>query len=469
MAGIGFRLQKLLSGDDYTSSLKAYAFSTLITAGPFLITVVLVLFIQRLSLSNLTVHAMAYLQALITHAYAFSLITVGVSYLVVTRYVADEYYRGHVTSFTASFFSAYAINLLVWGPWVFWFFSGLDAGWAVRLNAMLLYSLAVGIWLAMIYLSAAHGYWEVSRSFLAGMFVSMAGAWLLGRTKGLPGYFSGFVAGQAVVLFLLVWTMIKEFGYWEARDHNWLRYFRLHPRLAAIGLFYNLGIWVDKFVFWYSHEGERLDSRLRYSLIYDSPMFFAYLTILPSLVYFFLQVETDFFFKYHDYYLAIQKQEGLAVLELRRREIVASLRHSLKRLLTVQGICSCLALVLVPWIVELARMNPLQMSVLRIGIYAAFLQAGALIFLNILFYFDHQPEALAVAFVFCLLNALCTAATLRLGLPAYGYGYAAACMGSLALGVYFINERLRLLHFWTFMRQPLPRPVVVADESESEI
>ena len=174
MAGIGFRLQKLLSGDDYTSSLKAYAFSTLITAGPFLITVVLVLFIQRLSFSNLTVHNMAYLQALITYAYAFSLITVGVSYLVLTRYVADEYYRGHLTSFTASFFSAYAINLLVWSPWVFWFFSGLDAGWAVRLNAILLYSLAVGIWLAMIFLSAAHGYWEVSRSFLAGMFVSMA-------------------------------------------------------------------------------------------------------------------------------------------------------------------------------------------------------------------------------------------------------------------------------------------------------
>ena len=104
MAGIGFRLQKLLSGEDYTSTVKAYAFSTLITAGPFLITVVLVVFIQFISHDNLTDRGMAYLQSLITYDYAFSLVTVGVSYLVITRYVADEYYRGHVTSFTAVFF-----------------------------------------------------------------------------------------------------------------------------------------------------------------------------------------------------------------------------------------------------------------------------------------------------------------------------------------------------------------------------
>ena len=31
------------------------------------------------------------------------------------------------------------------------------------------------------------------------------------------------------------------------------------------------------------------------------------------------------------------------------------------------------------------------------------------------------------------------------------------------------DERLRLLHFWTFMRRPLPRPVVAADEGEQAI
>jgi len=469
MAGIGFKLQKLLAGDDYTSSLKAYAFSTLITAGPFLITVALVLFIQRISIRNLTPESMAYLQCLITYAYALSLITVGVCYLVLTRYVADEYYRGHVSSFSASFFSSYSVNLLVWGPPVLWFFAGLDAPWGLRLNAFLLYALAVGTWLAMIFLSAAHGYWQVSRSFLWGLVVSLGLAWALGRSHGLAGYLAGFVAGQAVVLGSLIHALLEDFGYWEARDHNWLRYFKIHPLLAGIGLFYNLGIWIDKFVFWLSREGSWLDPRLRYAQIYDSPMFFAYLSILPSLVYFFLQVETDFFFKYHDYYQAIEDQESLEVLERRRRLIVASLRYSLKRLLIMQAIFSTFFILAVPWIVSVAGMNPIQMSVLRVGVWSSFLQAGSLIFLNILLYFDHQKEALHVAGLFCLLNAACTAITLRLGLPFYGYGYGVACFGSMLLALYYLNERLRLLHYWTFMRQALPRPVVVPDDEAAPL
>ncbi|MBI5595395.1 MAG: exopolysaccharide Pel transporter PelG [Elusimicrobia bacterium] len=469
MAGIGFKLQKLLTGDDYTSSVKAFGFSTLITAGPFLITVLLVIFIQVVSRNNLTELGVAYLQSLITYCFAFSLITVGPSYLVLTRYVADEYYRGHVTSFSASFFSAFTLNLLVWGPWVFWYFSGLSVGWEMRLAAFCLYALAVGIWLAMVFLSAAHDYWAVSKAFLWGLLVSLFASWFFGRQMSLPGYFLGFVLGQAVVFLSLVATLLKEFGYWEPRDHNWLRYFKLYPRLAGIGFFYNLGIWVDKFIFWASPEGDWLDGRLRYCPIYDSPMFFAYLSIIPSLVYFFLLIETDFFFKYHDYYSAIQDQEGLAVLERRRQGIVRSLNYNLSRVVTVQGMCSVAMLILVPWIVTLVRMDPLQMSVLRLGLFAAFCQAGALILQNILLYFDHQPEALKVTALFCLLNAVLTNLSVQYGLPAFGYGYGLACMAAMGLAAYYMIDRVHHLHYWTFIRQPFPDPVVVMDEQDSEI
>lgn len=469
MAGIGFRLQKLLSGDDYTSAVKAFGFSTLITSGPFLISILLVVFIQSISRLTLDELGMAYLQTLITYAYAFSLVTVGASYLVLTRYVADEYYRGHVTSFTASFFSAYLINLAVWGPFVFWYFAGLSTGWDMRLAAFLLYALATGMWLAMIFLSAAHNWWAVSRAFLWGMAVSLVGAWVLGELRGMPGYFLGFVIGQAVVLGSLVGTLVKEFGYWEPRDHTWLRYFRLHPRLAGVGFFYNLGIWADKFLFWTSSEGHWLDDRLRHCPVYDSPMFFAYVSILPAFVYFFLLIETDFFFKYHDYYSAIQEQESMAVLERRRDAIVRSLRHNLKRVLLVQGLVSTAVILLSPWFIEAMGMNPLQMSILRMGVFGAFLQGGALILQNILLYFDQQQDALVVSGIFCVGNIVLSALTLRLGLPTYGYGYALSALLTLAAGIYYLIERLRLLHFWTFTRQPFPDPVVVSDEREEDI
>jgi uncharacterized membrane protein len=263
--------------------------------------------------------------------------------------------------------------------------------------------------------------------------------------------------------------MLREFGYWEPRDHNWLRYFKLHPRLAGIGLFYNVGIWADKFMFWTSQEGEWLDARLRYCAIYDSPMFFAYVSILPSFVYFFLLLETDFFFKYHDYYAAIQDQEGLSVLERRRVGIIESLRHNLTRVLLVQGLTSVAAILLAPWFVDVAKMNPLQMSILRVGTYGAFLQGGALILQNILLYFDHQSEALKVSALFCLANVAATFLTLTMGLPAYGYGFSAAALLTIALALYYLIERLRLLHYWTFSRQPFPEPVLIADGKDSEL
>ncbi len=467
MAGIGFKLQKLLSGDDYTSAVKAFGFSTLITAGPFLLTIILVVFVQTITRETLTDRSMAYMQSLITYAFAFSLMTVGPSYLVLTRYTADEFYRGHVTSFTASFFSAYSINLLVWGPLVFWFFSGLTADWSIKLNAFLLFAIAVGMWLSMIFLSAAQNYWLVSRAFLIGLAVSLPASYFLGRAQGMGGYFAGFVAGQAVVLLNLIGALIREFGYWEPRDHNWLGYFRLYPRLAGIGLLYNVGIWVDKFLFWASAEGDWLDARLRYCSIYDTPMFLAYMSILPALVYFFLLVETDFFGKYHDYYVAISRQEGYSVLERRRQSIIGSLRLNLTRVLLVQGLFSGAALLTAPWILQAAGLPIIHLSVLRLGIYSAFLQAGTMIIMNILLYFDHQPEALKVTGLFCLLNALFTEASIRLGLVAYGYGVGLACLFTLALGLYYLNERLRLLHYWTFTRQAFPEPTL-SDEGELE-
>ena len=49
MAGIGFKLQKLFQEDYYSSRLKAYTFSGLVTSGPWLIVILVVGTIQWLA------------------------------------------------------------------------------------------------------------------------------------------------------------------------------------------------------------------------------------------------------------------------------------------------------------------------------------------------------------------------------------------------------------------------------------
>jgi len=464
MAGIGFRLQKLLEEDSYTSNLKAYAYSALIAAGPFLLTVMVVALIHFISFETLTRREAFYLQAAITYCFAYSLLTVGASYLVVTRYVADEYHRGHVAVFSAVFFSTVALNAVLFGPFALWYCSRWTTPWSVRFFAFLLSQLSGGIWIALVLLSAARDYMRIVRVFAVGAVVSLAAAAFLGRAQGLPGYLGGFVLGQALVFTLLSTSIVREFGYRTPRDYHWLSYFRKHWRLALVGIFYNLGIWADKFIFWLSYESEALDIGLRHCPVYDAPLFFAYLTIVPSLAYFLVRMETDFFEKYHAYYKGIDRQESLSGLESRRKAILASLGDNFGRLLVFQGVLSGLALMLVPWVVQVTRMDPMQMGILRIGIFAAFLQAGFLIVLNILMYFDFQKDALISGGVFFAANTLLTAVSMRFGLPAFGYGYTLACFLSLMVSLVLLNLRIARLHYWTFMRQPIPKPIILLED-----
>ncbi|MFS9669432.1 exopolysaccharide Pel transporter PelG, partial [Klebsiella pneumoniae] len=73
-----------------------------------------------------------------------------------------------------------------------------------------------------------------------------------------------------------------------------------YPSLMLIGLLYNLGIWLDKFMFWYAPgTGQQVFGPLNASVIYDIPVFLAYLGIIPGMAVFLVRIETDFV-EYYD-------------------------------------------------------------------------------------------------------------------------------------------------------------------------
>ncbi len=79
-----------------------------------------------------------------------------------------------------------------------------------------------------------------------------------------------------------------------------------HKILIPIGIFYNFGVWIDKFIFWFSPDtGTMVIEPFRSSIVYDIPMFLAYLAITPGMGYFFLKLEGEFAVYYIKYYEAI--------------------------------------------------------------------------------------------------------------------------------------------------------------------
>ena len=87
MAGIGFRLQKLLEGDTYSDVLKAYAYASIISAGPLIFTVAAIALIGYVSRGSISLHDQDVLRGLVVYVFAFSLIGVGMVQLLICLYL----------------------------------------------------------------------------------------------------------------------------------------------------------------------------------------------------------------------------------------------------------------------------------------------------------------------------------------------------------------------------------------------
>src|SRR5256885_5657895 len=74
----------------------------------------------------------------------------------------------------------------------------------------------------------------------------------------------------------------------------------IFPALIGIGVLYNLGIWIDKFMFWYyPPTSQQIIGGLRAPLIYDLPGFLSYLSIIPGMAGFPGRLPTHLLEYYH--------------------------------------------------------------------------------------------------------------------------------------------------------------------------
>ncbi len=159
------------------------------------------------------------------------------------------------------------------------------------------------LWVVVVLLSGLKAYRSVLVGFLIGYGTSVGGA-LCARSRGLAGLLTGFLVGQIVLLFLLFLAVIRRYP--RGRHPGVVRLPRPARATSAwrfTGFFYNLGVWVDKFAFWANPlVSDPVIGPLRASIIYDIPIFLAYLSIVPGMAVFLVRVETDFAESYDAFY-----------------------------------------------------------------------------------------------------------------------------------------------------------------------
>ena len=282
MAGIGFELRRLLDRQSLWGLVRAYAYAGVISSGPWVLSILGVMGIGLLSVGPVPAVEVRQFLVTITYLMAASLIWTGGLQLMFARFIADCIYRGGEGRVLPNLFGALTVTgggaALLGIPLLF----VLGGPPLVRLLTVVALIVLSASWIAVVLLSSLRDYRGVVLGFLLGYSLSVGGALLL-RPLGLVGLLAGFLFGQVALLIAMVGLITRRFPSKALVSFEFLDRRRAYFTLAATGFLYNLGIWIDKLLFWFTPStSEPVLGPLRASIIYDIPIFLAYLSIVPG-------------------------------------------------------------------------------------------------------------------------------------------------------------------------------------------
>ena len=457
MAGIGFELRRMLRKDTLLGLVQAYAYASVIGSGPWVLSIVGILLIGIFSASVVIPGSLVtQFQTSVTYLVACSLIYTGLVQLAFTRFISDRLFEKRKDMVLPNLHGLLVLVLLgaclLGTAALFIALPGL--GLVYRLLMLAGFTLMCGVWVLTVLLSGMKRYKAIVLLFGVSYGLIVVSA-LLMRPWGLEGLLGGFVLGNYVLLVGMWLLVVREFNpSGPIIAFDFARRAMLYPTLMAIGLLYNLGVWIDKFMFWYfPPTSDAIIGSLRASIIYDLPVFLAYLSIIPGMAVFLVRIETDFVEYYDKFYDAVRDGGSLEFIEAMRNEMVHAIRHGLSEIAKIQTLAVLITFVGGPAILDFIGISRLYLPLLQVQVIGAGLQVGLMAVLNVFFYLDQRRIVLWLCVQFVLLNVVLTGLSLWFGAALYGYGFALATLLTLATGLLLLSRKLDRLEYQTFMLQ----------------
>lgn len=458
MAGIGFELKKMFRNQGYLSSMKAYAFSSLVTVGPMLLCMVMITVLQQilLHLDVSYLERMTFLAAVV-YAFVFSLlITCGFS-MVISRYIADKIYLREYNDIIASLYGAMATCLCLGGTIgaLFYWLSPLAAPF--KLTAYLLFVELIVVWLQSTYLSALKDYMRIIRGYLVAVAVTITTALLLLNLTDVEKGIAMLLSLDSGFFIMIVLSMVHLESYFPKRERNYfdfLQYIRKFPSLLGTGFFCSLGFYVHHFVFWLASPlQESVAGTYLIAPSYDVPAFYASLSILPTMVVFVVSVETAFYEKYRTYYGTILGNGSVRDIKRAKSDMIQTLWQELSFMMEIQLFFTFVSLALGITLLPHIGFSSEQIERFNILVIAGFLYAVMFVVMLLLLYFDDRKGAFAVMSLFLVSTIGMTIA--MLSLENYGFSFFISTCIALIAGLGRLFYFLKNIDYYTYCLQPL--------------
>jgi len=452
MAGIGFELRKLLNKDSYAGLFQAYSYAGVIGSGPWVISIFAILVLSLLAREGIREGSeIGKFQVTLTWLIAFSLILTGGVQLYFTRYTADrlfEHQPGRILpNFHGAVLAAFAIAL----PAIVIFLAVTSREVAIAYQLLMITAFAqlCLVWLLTMVLTGLKHYRLIVLIYLFGYGITVALGYYL-QAWGKEGLLAAFAIGQAILVLGLSALIWREYPSPKLVEFDLFRKGRGFPSLLATGVLFNLGIWIDKIIFWLGPAGKKVLGGLYYSPIYDTPIFLAYLTIIPGMAVFIMRVETEFADSYEHYYRSVLGGGSLSTLMRLQDEMIVSARDSIFDIVKVQSMTILLVIASGTSLLEFFSLDPVHTSLFQVYVIGVGIQVILMGALNILFYLDKRLEVMKISLVLVLASAFLTLLTLRLGPEYYGFGFVAAMLLATLVSLLAIDKELSKLTYRTF-------------------
>ncbi|MCD4670411.1 MAG: exopolysaccharide Pel transporter PelG [Actinomycetia bacterium] len=463
MAGIGFELKKLFKGKGLLSNIKAYFYSVLVSLGPFILATIMIVSIQLLLvLMDKPLKEKELFIATVIYSFIFAQIITSGFTMIITRFVSDMLYAKKLEYILPSLYGIITLVIPIAAVSAILFLWNSPVLLEIKFTSYLLFMEIIITYLIMVYLSALKDYMKIVKSFSWGVAVTLALSFVFLRFTSLDTVLGMTLAmniGFLLILSLLLSYLKGFFKIQSARGSGkyffFLTYFDRYYSLFFISLFYTLGLYIHNFIFWGSSIGVRVSSTYTYAPTYDVPSFYAFLSVMPSMVVFVVSLETSFYERYRAYYSLITGKGNFVDIENARKNMSRVLWSEIRSIMELQLFFSLIFVVAGSYFMPAIGMSSLSFDIFLLLVLGTYCNIILLVVVLVLLYFEDRRGAFFISATFLISNTLFTWGTIYLGEKGYGFGFFIAAFLSLVVALIELRAYINNIHYHTFCGQPV--------------
>ena len=457
MAGIGFELNRLFQKKGVFSNIRACIYSMLVTIGP---TILCIFFIIGMSMfmrsQGVAVKIVELIQATIMYSFMGALILTSGYCILLSRYLEDQIYNKKYENILPSLYGAIVLVLGAVLIISYIFYKPADLPVFYKGLASLLF-LQVSVQLVLgCYTSVLKNYKKISFAFIVGMSVGsviyILAIWIQGKWHE---YWCLISINSA---FLVInWILIHQNqSYFIGRSHayfKFLSYLKMSKWAVLSNVFWVVGLYSHNIIMWQEPGLQvQISNAYVFAPQYDTPAFFAFLTVLPSLVIFVVKLETSFLVKYNSYFKFINQGACYQDIQWVKKDMKKALSQEILYLMQMQLIFTIggiLIGMLCFRMIGFTLKTIYLFSILCLGYYCSIIM---FIIMTILLYFEDGKGASMTTGLFFVVTSISTIVTLSMGSQYYGIGLFIGGMSSLVVGLVRIKYFIKNINYYIFCK-----------------